>query len=93
MARVKKAVSPTYKTSYGLEYNLLTPEQWNKKKSSMTDYDRNVGDMHIRNYGYAITNARVGDIIDDEYDLAEISRQIDKMPKRAATIAQANSKG
>ena len=93
MARVKKNNGQTYKTSYGLEYNLLTPEQWEKKKGGMMPYDRSVGDMHIRNYGYAITNAKVGDIIDDEYDLAEIGKQIKQMPKRAATMAQAGSKG
>lgn len=76
--------SKTYKTSYGLEYRLLTPKQWDKEKSNFMDYDRVVANNHIYNSGKVIVDTQYGSPIDNEYDLAEIYDQIDEMKKSNA---------
>lgn len=83
--------SKTYKTSYGLEYRLLTPKQWDKEKSNFMDYDRSIADMHIKNSGSVIVDTQYGAPIDNEYDLGEIYGRIDEMKKNNAKSAKLKS--
>ena len=55
------------RTNYGLEFKLLS-----KIKSSWSDYDKQVADMHLSNTGKIIVDTTYGNPIDNEYDLDEI---------------------
>ena len=86
------AKSNTYKTSYGLEYKLLTPAQWKKTRNTLQNpYDKSIGDMHIANSGYAIMDTQYNTPIDNEYDLGDIYNQIDEMKKRNVSSAKVKS--
>ena len=64
------------KTDYGLEFKVLSPQEWLREKTGMTPYDISIGDMHIRNYGFVIIDAQYNQPIDNEYDLEEIKNQL-----------------
>ena len=75
-----------YKTSYGLEYFLISPSQWEILKPlsyecGWTDYDRMQIGLHILNCGYGIIDTECQKPIDNEYDLDEIYSLVEKMPK------------
>ena len=64
-------------TSYGLEYYLISKDQWTALKpltykANWTDYDRSVAEMQLANCGYAILDVEYQHPIDNEYDLDEI---------------------
>lgn len=56
------------KTSYGLEYIILTAEELDKFEG----YDRYVAECHIANCGRIVVDANYQQPIDNEYDLEEI---------------------
>lgn len=56
------------KTSYGLEFELLTASELNR----FDGYDRCVAECHIANCGSIIVDAVYHQPIDNEYDLEEI---------------------
>ena len=60
------------KTSYGLEYELLSPEHLN----NFVGYDRSIAEIQIANCGHIIVSKQFGDVIDNEYDLAEIYEKL-----------------
>lgn len=62
------------KTSYGLKYSILSPNDLNK----FDGYDRIVAQTHIQNFGVIIVDGQYGDPIDNEYDLEEIVTELEK---------------
>ena len=56
------------KTSYGLEFMILTAEELDKFEG----YDRHVAECHIANCGSIIVDTTYQQPIDNEYDLEEI---------------------
>lgn len=66
---VRKALKEN-KTSYGLEYEVLPPEEINRFEG----YDKSVAQNHINNYGCIIIDKNYGEPIDNEYDLEEIAK-------------------
>lgn len=56
------------KTSYGLEFELLTASELNR----FDGYDRCVAECHIANCNKIIVDAVYHQPIDNEYDLEEI---------------------
>ena len=63
-------------TDYGLEFKVLSPQEWQSRKGEMDSYDASIGDMHIQNYGFVIIDAQYEQPIDNEYDLEEIENQL-----------------
>ena len=63
-------------TDYGLEFIVLSPQEWQSRKAEMDPYDASIGDMHIQNYGFVIIDAQYEQPIDNEYDLEEIENQL-----------------
>lgn len=61
------------KTSYGLEFNTVT-----EIDPGWSDYDKKVAESHLANTGVVIVDAKYGQPIDNEYDLEEIYRIIEK---------------
>lgn len=72
-------------TSYGLQYIIITPNEWKVLKPiathdcDWTDYDVEMIDIHIMNCGYGILDAEYQRPIDNEYDLDEIYTSIETM--------------
>ena len=60
-------------TSYGLEFNTVT-----KINSEWSDYDKTVAECHLANAGVIIVDAEYGQPIDNECDLEEIYRILEK---------------
>ena len=76
----------THKTSYGLEYFLITPDDWKILKPltyecEWTDYERQMIGIHIMNCGYGIIDAEYQRPIDNEYDLEEIYTSIESVAR------------
>lgn len=61
------------KTSYGLEFNVVTEidPEW-------ADYDKTVAKCHLASVGVVIVDTEYGQPIDNEYDLEEIYRILEK---------------
>jgi hypothetical protein len=71
-------------TSYGLNYIIITPNEWKVLKPlathcDWTDYDIRMIDIHIMNCGYGILDAEYQRPIDNEYDLEEIYSSIESL--------------
>ena len=64
------------KTSYGFEFNTVTEidPEW-------SDYDKKVAECHLANAGVVIVDTEYGQPIDNEYDLEEIYRILEKEKK------------
>ena len=67
------------KTSFGLEFIAITPEEWEKVKPQFEadrlnwmPYDSSLIGIHIANCGYGIIDAEYLTAIDDDYYLDEI---------------------
>lgn len=74
-------IGTKHKTSYGLEFLTITPDEWDMLKPltyecGWTDYDRNMVGLHILNCGMGILDAEYQTPIDNEYDLEEIYNMI-----------------
>ena len=65
------------KTSYGLEYELLSPEHLN----NFVGYDRSIAKIQIANCGKIIVDTTYNQPIDNEYDLAEIYKKWNEKSK------------
>lgn len=65
------------KTSYGLEYEVLSPDHIN----NFEGYDRSIAEIQIANCGHIIVSKQFGDVIDNEYDLAEIYEKLNEKSK------------
>lgn len=61
------------KTSYGLEFNTVTDID-----PAWDGYDRTVAECHLANAGVVIVDAEYGQPIDNEHDLGEIYRILEK---------------
>ena len=61
------------RTSYGLEFN--TVKEINPEWS---DYDKTIAECHLANTGVVIVDTEHGQPIDNEYDLEEIYRLLEK---------------
>jgi hypothetical protein len=76
-------------TAYGLKYEICTPQKWQQMKSTMNPYDVTVGDAQLANDGFVILSSETKEPIDNEYDLAEIKKQLkDNAKKRVVTISE-----
>ena len=76
----------TYKTTYGLEYFLISPADWKILKPltyecEWTDYERHTIELHIMNCGYGIIDTKYQRPIDNEYDLDEIYLSVESMAR------------
>ena len=67
------------RTSYGLEFN--TVKEINPEWS---DYDKTIAECHLANTGVVIVDTEHGQPIDNEYDLEEIYRLLEKENKKDA---------
>lgn len=65
------------RTSYGLEFN--TVKEINPEWS---DYDKTIAECHLANTGVVIVDTEHGQPIDNEYDLEEIYRLLEKENKK-----------
>ena len=67
------------KTSYGLEFDTVTEinPEW-------SDYDKTIAECHLANTGVVIVDTEYGQPIDNEYDLEEIYRLLEKENKKNA---------
>ena len=67
------------RTSYGLEFNTVTEinPEW-------SDYDKTIAECHLANTGVVIVDTEYGQPIDNEYDLEEIYRLLEKENKKSA---------
>ncbi|MCS2889280.1 hypothetical protein NXV14_22630 [Bacteroides fragilis] len=67
------------RTSYGLEFNTVTEinPEW-------SDYDKTIAECHLANTGVVIVDTEYGQPIDNEYDLEEIYRLLEKENKKNA---------
>ncbi|MFT0387930.1 hypothetical protein ACMSDZ_27340 [Bacteroides thetaiotaomicron] len=65
------------RTSYGLEFNTVTEinPEW-------SDYDKTIAECHLANTGVVIVDTEYGQPIDNEYDLEEIYRLLEKENKK-----------
>ena len=61
------------KTSYGLEFDTVTEidPEW-------SDYDKTIAGCHLANAGVVIVDTEYGQPIDNEHDLEEIYRILEK---------------
>lgn len=61
------------KTSYGLEFDTVTEidPEW-------SDYDKTIAGCHFANAGVVIVDTEYGQPIDNEHDLEEIYRILEK---------------
>ncbi len=72
-----------HRTSYGLGYYTITPEQWEEElkpavKEDWSEYDINLVEIHIKNCGLGILDEAFYMPIDNEYDLDAIYNDIEE---------------
>jgi hypothetical protein len=75
----------TMTTDYGLEFIVLSPQEWQSRKAGMDSYDVSIGNMHLQNYGFVILDAQYEQPIDNEYDLEEIENQLKNYARSSAS--------